>query len=69
MQLSMRSIIPSCITTASYSQNHTRKADVAATKRHQWLDEIWVIFTLTSLRKSAKLFSRKLCHAICALDT
>ena len=41
-----------------------RIADVAVTKRHQRLDKIWIIFTRTSSRKSAKLFSRKLCHAI-----
>ena len=44
-------------------------ADVAVRKCHQWLDEIWIICTHTSYSKSAKVFSRKLCHAIYAVDT
>ena len=44
-------------------------ADVALRERHQWRYKIWNIFTFTSSRKSAKLFSRKLCRAINALNT
>ena len=45
-------------------------ADVAVMKRHQQLNEIWIIFHSTSSRKSAKLFSRKLCqNAIYTLNT
>ena len=39
--------------------------DVANWKRHQRLDEILIFFfTHTTSEKSAKLFSKKLCHAI-----
>ena len=44
-------------------------ADVAVMKYHQWLAKIWIIFTHTSSRKSAKLFSRKFRHAIYALNS
>ena len=38
-----------------------RIADVANSKRHQWLDEILIIFTVL-YKKSAQSFVRKLCH-------
>ena len=44
-------------------------ADVAVTKRHQWLDEIWINLTCTSGKKSVKLFLKKLCHATYTPDT
>ena len=43
-------------------------ADVAVTKRHQRLDKIKIIFTRTA-HTIQLLFSKKLCHAIYALDT
>ena len=38
-------------------------AHVANSKRHQWRNEMYIIFTRTS-GKSAKLFTRNRCHAI-----
>ena len=38
-------------------------------KTPQCLNEIWITFTRTVSRKSAKLFLRKFCHAMYTLDT